>query len=59
MNSCLEKPCHLGFAFFKNIPFQLDHYGSFRYVVAACMNFVYLLYSFLHSSLAQIYIYIL
>ena len=34
MNSCLQKPCPLGFAFFKpqnDPPIQIDHNGAFRY----------------------------
>ena len=34
MNSCLQKPCRLGFAYLDNDQFryQLDHSGAFRYI---------------------------
>ena len=33
MNYCLRNDCPKGYAFIKGFPYQLDSFGSFRYVV--------------------------
>ncbi|XP_028416631.1 uncharacterized protein LOC114540704 [Dendronephthya gigantea] len=31
MNSCLQSPCRLGFAYIRDLPIQVDYFGAFSY----------------------------